>query len=92
MERAQHKGESGEKYALQNRVHKYIWWSDGPDEFYDLEADPYETENLIDQPSDAKDRLRDDLLDLVDRLSSDAEVEVVGEETLQGLRAVGYTD
>ena len=43
--------EPGEKYSLQNLVHKYIWFSDGPDEFFNLVNDPYETTNLIDEES-----------------------------------------
>lgn len=86
------KKETGEKYALQDFRHKYIWWSDGPNEFFDLAADPYETHNLVAQPFADRDRLEAILLDTVQRLASSKEAGVVSEQTLRGLEALGYTD
>ena len=78
------------KYALQSLRAKYLWVSEGPDEYYDLAADPYETLNLIDQPDSVRDELRDALQHIVSALRSDEEATIVDEETLERLRSLGY--
>ena len=82
--------EPGERYALQNLRYKYFWFTEGEDEFYDLEVDPYETNSLIDEPSDSKDEMRTTLQQIVQALTSDFEAPIVDEETLKRLRALGY--
>lgn len=85
--------EPGERYSLQNRDYKYLWFSEGPDEFYRLMDDPYETQNLIDEdPLPAKARLRETLLDLVTVLRTEGEAEVVSDEVRESLKALGYVD
>ena len=69
---------------------KYLWFSEGPDEFYDLAHDPYETQDLIHQSIPEKDELRETLLGIVGTLRSDEEAETVDEETLERLKALGY--
>ena len=82
--------EPGERYALQSLEAKYLWFTEGPDEFYDLRDDPYETRDIIDQPSPEKDELQATLINLVAALRSDGQAETVDEETLEKLRALGY--
>lgn len=82
--------EPGERYSLQSREAKYQWFSEGPDEFYDLASDPYETNNLIDEPSAAKDELAEALRQIVASLDADHSGEIVDEATLERLRALGY--
>jgi arylsulfatase A-like enzyme len=85
--------EPGERYSLQNREYKYLWFSEGPDEFYRLTDDPYETRDLIDDDSlPSKDRLRETLLDLVTALRAEGEAEVVSDEVRERLKALGYVD
>jgi hypothetical protein len=60
--------ESGRKFALQDERYKYILWTDGPHELYDVRRDPYEMENLIGTGLPAEDVLRRALLDRIDAL------------------------
>ena len=48
----------GEIYGLQNLQFKYIYHSQGKDEFYDLRYDPFETKNIIDFPSSPRDKMK----------------------------------
>ena len=82
--------EPGERYSLQSREAKYLWFSEGPDEFYDLVSDPYETRNLIEEPSLSKDELSDTLRQIVGVLASERQGEIVDESTLERLRSLGY--
>jgi arylsulfatase A-like enzyme len=82
--------EPGERYALQSLRSKYLWFTEGPDEFYDLVRDPYETENLIDAVLDEKDELKSILEAMVETLRTDRDANVVDEQTLRRLRALGY--
>jgi arylsulfatase A-like enzyme len=86
------KYEKGEKYALQDRRHKYILRTEGGDEFFDVVADPYETYNLITVPSPERDRMREALLAKVAHLKRNATVspKLVDEATQEKLRALGY--
>jgi hypothetical protein len=85
--------EPGERYSLQNHEYKYLWFSEGPDEFYRLTDDPYETRNLIDDdPLPSKDRLRETLLDLVTALRAEGEAGVVSDEVRERMKALGYVD
>lgn len=88
--RARPDREAGERYALQDLRYKYLWFSEGPDEFYDVFADPYETVDLIDEPNPRKDDMRATIEQIVAVLSGDGEAESVDEETLERLRALGY--
>jgi arylsulfatase A-like enzyme len=83
--------EPGERLSLQTLRYKYIWFSEGQDEFYDLINDPYETTNLIDEPIPEKDKLRLALEQMVEALmTGERAEEIVDEETLRRLRALGY--
>ena len=82
--------EPGERYALQSLGAKYLWFSEGPDKYYDLAVDPYETRNLIDQPVSTKDELRDTLQEMVGALRSNEPAAIVDEKTLDRLKSLGY--
>jgi len=47
--------------ALRNLKYKYIWYSNGMDELYDLERDPGETNNIASDKPDIVERMRLDL-------------------------------
>ena len=84
--------EPGRRYALQNLRFKYLLFTEGEDEFYDLEADPYEMNNLIESPEVAGDRdqMLGVLLEMLRRLPSGRQVEGVSPEDIGRLRALGY--
>ena len=88
-----------ELYSIQNGRYKYILHEPGQDEFFDLESDPLELENRIEEANAERDALRA-LLDA--RLgvyaawsrarASEGESEVLSEETIEELRALGYVE
>ena len=82
--------EPGERYALQDLTYKYLWYSEGPDELYDIAADPYETRNLIDEAPQERARMKQTIERIVAALDSDEEAEIVDEATLEQLRSLGY--
>jgi choline-sulfatase len=84
--------EPGSRYALQDLRFKYQLFTEGEDEFYDLEADPYEMFNLIDVAQHAKDRepMLEELLDLIQTLPRGPEAQAVSPEEVERLRALGY--
>jgi arylsulfatase A-like enzyme len=78
--------------AAQNKRYKYILSSEGEDEFYDLETDPREVNNLIDEEIAAKEELvrwlaRKYEAMTADPLTADSEIE---EEYIEELKALGY--
>lgn len=85
--------EPGEICSLQTEDHKYILHSDGVDEFYDLRSDPLELNNLIDEPSETRDRLKERLTSLFEYMSEQGEHlgdrEILPEH-LEELKALGY--
>jgi arylsulfatase A-like enzyme len=86
--------EQGDVFAVRDARFKYIYHSDGPSEFFDLETDPHELENLIDAASPDRDRLAaiaEGYLPLMGRAASGAESEVE-DEVLEELRALGYVN
>jgi arylsulfatase A-like enzyme len=78
------------KFALQTLESKYLLYTAGDDEFYDLRSDPYETRNLIDEPSSERDELRATLASLLARLDNKSVPLLVDEEALEKLKALGY--
>jgi hypothetical protein len=67
-----------------------LWYSEGPDELYDIAADPYETRNLIDEAPQERARMKQTIERIVAALDSDEEAEIVDEATLEQLRSLGY--
>jgi arylsulfatase A-like enzyme len=84
--------EPGSRYALQDSRFKYQLFTEGEDEFYDLEVDPYEMNNLIDAREFADDRepMLEVLLDLIQTLPRGPEAQAVSPEEVERLRALGY--
>jgi arylsulfatase A-like enzyme len=93
-DRRQEKGnyEPGARYALQDQRFKYQLFTEGDDEFYDLEADPYERVNLIDAEEYVVDRdqMLEFLVDLIQNLPRGREAQAVSPEEVERLRALGY--
>lgn len=93
-ERRQERGnyEPGSRYALQDARFKYQLFTEGADEFYDLEADPYEMVNLIESEEFAVDRdqMLEVLVDLIANLPRGQAAEGVSPEEIERLRALGY--
>lgn len=79
-------------YTLQTERYKYIFRGDSTDEFYDLEADPLEQNNLIGSDSQALKRVRRTLLTLVDGWAEMNDLEPVmdADGHLDELSALGY--
>ncbi len=80
----------GQNYALQTLDSKYLLYTDGDDEFYDLARDPYETRNRIDRASREKDELRTALEELIEALGSERAPLPVDSQAIERLRALGY--
>jgi len=85
----------GDLFALQSDRYKYLLHEPGEDEFYDLEADPLELENLIGSDAREREALETLLRGRVDvyrarRLSGD-DVEIPA-EWLRELKDLGYVE
>jgi arylsulfatase A-like enzyme len=83
---------TGEQFALQNGRFKYILWTNGDDELYDMERDPFELENLINTGLPEEEELRTTLLEKVESLTPKTAIPKVtpDQETRDRLRALGY--
>lgn len=85
-------GERGSKFFVRDGRWKYIQASAGPDELYDLEADPGETANLRRRHPETARALRE-LLDAHRALYPPPdEVPPLPAEERQGLEALGYLE
>ena len=85
--------EAGNKYALQSKEYKYIYWTEGPDEFFDLRVDPYEINNLINSGSQQERDLRATLLKKINESQQDAGTEqplTVDKKAIKQLKSLGY--
>jgi len=84
--------EPGSRYALQTLTRKYLLFTEGSDELYDLEADPYERVNLISDPRYKADgeNLAAQIRAIVESSVNDRPVDSVSEEAAERLRSLGY--
>lgn len=84
--------EPGGRYTLQDVEYKYMLFTEGEDEFYDLRSDPYELVNLIaeEEYAERRDQLRDVLAQMIASLPTDREAATVSPEDIERLRALGY--
>lgn len=83
--------EAGERLALIGRRWKYLHWTAGPAELYDLENDPRENRNLVAERPEIVAEMRERLLARARTLRSRQQAgETVDEHTLEVLRSLGY--
>jgi len=84
--------ESGSRYALQDKRFKYQLFTEGEDEFYDLEEDPYEMNNLIgvEELANNREPMLEALQELIRTLPTGVEAQTVSPEEIERLRALGY--
>lgn len=82
----------GENYTLQTQDYKYIYYTHGTDEFFDLQNDPYELHNIVNSGSDEERELKDTLLTQINTLKQDSPTEhlTVDEEAIEKLKSLGY--
>ncbi len=84
--------EDGQKYSLQSKNYKYIFQTEGIDEFFDLQKDPYELNNIINSNSDELNNLKNNLLMKIKALSKDAPTKYkkIDKEAIKKLKDLGY--
>jgi arylsulfatase A-like enzyme len=84
----------GTVVALQSHRHKYILHTRGPDEFYDLEADPFESTNMADVHSPEQELMKSTLVrmlaDAARQRGDDRASRVIDDKYVEQLRALGY--
>ncbi len=87
-----HNYEDGEKFALQNKNYKYIFRTQGKDEFYNLSDDPYEVNNILGSGQDVEMKMRDTIINKVKQFEQDVDVqpESVDKGTIKRLKSLGY--
>ncbi len=77
--------------AIRSQRYKYIWASDGEDELYDLEADPGERCNVIEQEGETAVSLANKLQQWLDQNTVQAEEATrLDEAVISRLEALGY--
>jgi arylsulfatase A-like enzyme len=84
--------EPGSRYSLQSLEFKYLLFTAGEDELYDLTADPYELVNLIASPAHEgeRERFARQIKDLVANSVTARAAGRVSEAESERLRALGY--
>lgn len=83
-----------EEYAVRTPEWKYIWREASEDSLYDLETDPGERHDVLDEHPEVVERLRerlDEHLERVRRTGEDVDVEM-NEEVKERLRRLGYKE
>jgi len=82
--------------AIRTLHYKYIWASDGKCELYDIQADPGETHNIIQQHPDLAEEMRAKLFDWRGRhaasVAADDAAPDLDEDLLRRLRELGYIE
>ena len=79
--------------AIRTLKYEYILSSDGKDELYNIEEDPKETKNLVEQRKDIRDALKglmDEWLDKLPKLDKAKSKEEASEEMKKRLEELGY--
>jgi len=82
----------GEKYALLDNEYKYIYRTQGKDEFFDLRKDPYELNSLIGSGTEEENKLRNAIISKIKLLKQDtgAKIEFEDKEAIEQLKSLGY--
>ena len=87
--------EDGDKFALTDGRWKYFHLSEGPDQLFDLAADPHELENVIDRHPEVTARMRARIEELLAELAHSA-VDLAGDglsdERRRELESLGYVE
>ncbi|MCX5884368.1 MAG: sulfatase-like hydrolase/transferase [Proteobacteria bacterium] len=90
--KSRYKGSRDLRAVYQGRE-KYIWASNGSNEFYNLEIDPHEEENIIEKfpyRAEAMDRNLKQWLASFEYLKTEQERVKISKQTEEKLRALGY--
>ncbi len=84
--------EPGSRYALQTLDYKYLYFTEGPDELYDLREDPYELADLIDDPGHAEiaEQFRSQVEKVLSEAATAPSAGTVSEAEMERLRDLGY--
>ncbi|MEN8155049.1 MAG: sulfatase [Acidobacteriota bacterium] len=84
----------GEKYSFQNDQYKYIFRTKGVDEFFDLEKDPYELNNLLLTGKNNADseKLKAMMLRIISRIKKKSGIpgKHVRKDIIKKLKSLGY--
>ena len=95
-ERTRHRYGSESNFTLRDAKWKYFYYSERPDELFDLEADYTETRNVIEEHPDVAQRMKRDLFALVHRseqAGSGLDVRRdLSPERREELRGLGYLE
>ena len=79
--------------AIRTLKYEYILSSDGKDELYNIEEDPKETKNLVEQRKDIRDALKglmDEWLEKLPKIDKAKSNEEASEEMKKRLEELGY--
>ena len=85
--------EPGELFAFQDLNFKYILHTEGKDEFFNLSEDPFEMNNIIDIPSEEKEKIKSLLKQRIDYLAKHAiegRTQKIDKKVREELKALGY--
>lgn len=87
--------EEGMRFSLQDERQKYIFWTHGDGEFFDLARDPYELVNTFRLGTDRGGQLHKALQQKIMESANQTflgEAQSVSEEGIERLKALGYVD
>jgi arylsulfatase A-like enzyme len=89
----QTKYEDGEKYCIRDEKYKYIYKSEGEDEFYDLEKDPFEMKNIVATSKKTAQEWKNHLLKEFKKIKEiQKPIKEVDKETIEKLKSLGYIE
>ena len=90
-ERRSYEGDQSQMWAMQDDRYSFVSTTELDDELFDVNVDPYQTQNLAKVVPDVVRRYRAQLDRIVTRLATSSQDSgLVDEETLSKLRSLGY--